>query len=344
MINTGDLWFFFVVAGWLGLIMYVSTNQVQLVSLSNFERLDSTFTGVNSFFREYIQKIALPFLVSAFLFSSALRARLLSSTCSSYNFVIYKNKVSKLLLVIAIFSAAGLLFYDIFSLKRIQTINMAASLVAAYYIVTPPLRITFFRAIAYLLISSMVIYTISWVTSSREIYIGGSFYHSWLLYFAGPLSYFDEFVMRGSVDNHYYGLSSLMGLIGYTLTPLAAVFGMPDVFLFYFERQAPFTVTSDGILYNAFGTMMLDGYYDLGLAGVFILSCIAGLLTTLWYNKGERSSYPFSVCLSSIAIVWVMFLPLGWTGGLQFAFGQAPISLIIIYFWRQIILDIFQIN
>jgi oligosaccharide repeat unit polymerase len=234
--------------------------------------------------------------------------------------------------MITIISGAGLLFYDIVSLKRIQTINMFASLIASYYIVTPPLRMTARRVFFYVLITSIALYVISWVTISREIYIRESSYYSWLFYFAGPLSYFNEFVAQGYVDSYYYGISSFMGLIGYILAPLAAIFGMPEVLTFYFERQAPLFVTNDGSSYNAFGTMMLDGYYDFGLAGVFLLSLVAGLLTTAWYEQGQKSSSPFNVCLSSIAVVWVLFLPLGWTGGLQFAFGQSPISLMMIYF------------
>ena len=176
----------------------------------------------------------------------------------------------------------------------------------------------------------LFIFAMTWVTSSREIYINGSLYMSWVLYFAGPLAYFDNFIKSIYFAPNQNGLSSLMGLIGYGLTPFAAIFGLPESINFYFDRQNSVSIGLHHD-FNAFGTMMLDGYYDFGFAGIFMLSIFAGFLTSKFTTIAKNTDSPFYVCLSAMSFSWIIFFPIGWTGGMQFAFGQAPISILMLY-------------
>lgn len=328
---TGVLWIF-TVLGWAGVLLFIQTNQVKL-NLENFERLDPSYEGVNQIIREYIQKIAIPALASACVIAAALKARLFKwMQVSGTNRTPVIDSIQRKLFWYFLISAAGLFLFDVVSLKRMQTITIAATLLSAYFVVTPRQKWRAKHYAALIGLSLIIVGTISLITSSRDT-IRENVFSSWLLYFSGPLAYFDSFVSGGYIDEYYYGLSSIMGLHGFTFgflraIPLLGVF-VPGIPAYYFDRQINLSIGSN-IDYNAFGTIMLDGYYDFGLFGVFALALFAGFISSLVFRKAQSSSSPLIVSMAVVTTVWVLLMPIGWPGGLQFVFGQIPVSLLAI--------------
>ena len=331
------LWIF-PVLGWLGVLLFIQTNQVKL-NFDDFERLDPSYEGVNQIIREYIQKIAIPALASTCVIAAALKARLFKwLQVSGAKNTPATDSIQRKLFWYLLISAAGLFIFDVVSLKRMQTITIAASLLSAYFFVTPMQKWRTKQYAALIGLSLIFVGTISLITSSRDT-IRENVLSSWLLYFSGPLAYFDSFVGYGYIDEYYYGLSSLMGLHGFSFgflraVPLLGIF-VPGIPTYYFDRQINLNI-GNNIDFNAFGTVMLDGYYDFGRLGVFALALFAGFISSLIFRKAQNSSSPFIVSMAVVTTVWVLLLPIGWPGGLQFVLGQIPLSLLAIELFLRI--------
>jgi len=317
----------FSIIGLISIVIYIISNPIEINFKDDFERLDYSMQDGNAKTREFIYKIGIPFLVSSCLFSSSIRGRIQKCTTNPGNSKKIKD-ISSNLLNTSILCIASLIAYDVISLKRMQTINVAACILTGYIIINEN-KINFFKIAKYAAISLITIYIVYTISEQRDISSKGSILNSWGLYFAGPISFFDSTIKKNIINGNYYGLTSLMGFLGFNGSPIMVMLDLPFGFPYYFERQNVLSI-GESIDFNAFGSIMLDGYYDGKEIGVFLLAIFAGFTTTWAHKKSLKNSSPINVCLSAISITWVIFFPIAWTGGMQLAFGQSPYALLIL--------------
>jgi len=323
---------YFLLLGWLGLLLFIYFNPVKLRLFDSFERLDTVFTDFNPVIREFIHKISIPCLATVCLVSSSIRSRNIQlQQLHTYN--VNVSAINRRFLLLSILSILGMLIFDLISLKRIQTITALTIIFISYILISKSFKFNLKRisiAVASLII---FLYSLSFVTTSRDISVKGSTYASWLLYYIGPLSYFDRYVGNSYIDGYYFGRSTLMGIQGFMFGPIVPIrvvgFFVPRIPEFYFDRQINLTI-GNNLDFNAFGTLMLDGFYDFGESGVLLLAFAVGLLSTALFFRAQVTSSPTTICLAAVAMSWVILSPIGWAGGLQFAMGQLPISIFVL--------------
>ena len=318
--------------GWMGVVLFLGTNTVPTRFGADYERLDPTFIGVSAVVREFILRIAIPGLATAVVVGAALLARLSGHTYGS------ARSLKRKLLIVVMLAGVGLLVYDTMALKRIQTITLFAGVVVGLMFSPRMGRRSFTHVVASTIVAVVLAYTIGVVTVVRDIARPGDVIDSWLLYLAGPTTFFDALLTEHQLDERFHGSMVTMGARGYLFGFLVTVpkIGnlVPRIPEEYFARQEPARI-GPSQRFNAFGTIMLDPYLDLGLPGIAVLSVFTGWAAAAGYVAARSSIEPWRVAWGAVGALWLLWSPIGWAGGLQFSVGGIPVAIGVLEFWRR---------
>lgn len=156
-----------------------------------------------------------------------------------------------------------------------------------------------------------------------------------VLYYAGALSYLDSVISDGDDREYLFGRASLYGMEWVFTKPLTwtgltrdAAPEPSSVLESRLDFRTIGTAGSAQEYYNAFGTYMLEGYYDYGIVGVGLQSLVFGALCSLStrrYQHQRAVKVAWQVMLSA----WILWSPLAWGFGWGF-WCSGPVWLLIL--------------
>lgn len=157
-----------------------------------------------------------------------------------------------------------------------------------------------------------------YITSQRGL---GSILESIIIYFTGSLSYFDSHIQSNIDITHLYGLGFFSGLLDIPLIIIQKLlridFVRPCEYIGTFT--SPTLAIGDNILFNGFGSALLDFWIDFGILGSIINGVILAVLIMYLYKRLEKqnirsySIYIFALVLLVITPVkWELDLPWSW--------------------------------
>ena len=222
------------------------------------------------------------------------------------------------------------MYYDVRTLGRIFTITIAFVMSSAFA-VTTPVRGT--RKVGYALIVGLVLFAgvvLRSVYGSRAT-SNQPLRTAMIIYYAGPLGYFDALTVGGEPSGYEYGRMFCGALEAVFLRPFAWVPVIREVIppeaAPLRERQSVRTI-GRGVNYNAFGTILLDGWYDGGSLGILWMGLSLGLTSGWFWCRARASSSPLVVEFATLSSVWVLWSPLSWAGGFSHT-GPVAIWLLL---------------
>lgn len=303
--------------GILGFALYLAIGEKSYDAMADYNRMSRSGETLYRPVREFIFSVSFPCMITTALVSMTLFARLRyhARGLSMADTTVVRG-VSRNLAFLATVSCICLILFDLFSLGRIFVVIVAALLFAAFFCTTDLSKYSK-RPLAMSAIAlSIFVFLIKLVTERRQIASGSDVWYSVLNYFTGPLAYFNQV----SETSQYFALGRMtfgafesFFLRPFDFVPFVRDF-IPPVSELLAERQITVNI-GPGSRYNAFGTIMLDGYYDAGVYGVMFLACIVGYVSTHYFIKSQVLSSPRTLCLGTLSAVWVLWSPLSWAGG-----------------------------
>lgn len=307
--------------GILGFGLFIILKPVDSTSTTNIIRLSRTGEGLYRPVRELIYSVSLPCLLTIVLASSTLHSRLLNLAYNlSANLGGRARKIKKNMLILLAISSSCLIYYDLLTLGRIYIVSIISIIVMSYLITTKIIRISAKQFFVSVGVFVLIIFLLIKVTALRDIAKGFDAYISFLNYFAGPLAYFN--IIINNISNYEFGRMTFGAFESFFLRPFdfLPIIGnlIPSAPNALVERQESFFISSDS-RYNAFGTIMLDGYYDAGIIGVISISLLVGYISSYYYKKSNSTSSPRILCFCTLSGVWVLWSPLNWAGGFHSA-------------------------
>lgn len=327
----------FVVAGAAGLALLVYLNPARDGAGSESGGLDkagSLYPPVYAF----LHSLAFPTLMTAAVIGISLYTTLLGF--QPHHAVADHSTLRHLTrncLTCCLAAAALFVVHDLVTLGRMSVVTLMLIAVSAFGVVRP----VHIRNLWHLLIGTLAVFStlafIALITQRRSAASTASaadIVLSWLHYLCGPLAYFGTALDADLVQPGHGGRTVLMAVEAFFIRPIDWLpLGkiLPPYPEYYAERQTPLFV-GDGLYYNAFGTVMLDAYYDFGLAGVLGLGLAMGFAATYLYRRARQSPGPIVTTLAVTTCTWMTLSPIMWGGGWQTKLGQVPFWLLITHF------------
>ncbi len=316
------------IIGVIGVITLIVTNPVQLTLSTAFQRLSKGGNTDPPVFAA-IHSLGLPALFSACLLSITLHANLLrdarlrNETLTGAWRIISRNYLRAMIV-----GGLVILVHDGVTLGRMFTSNYVILIFCTYVIISPLPNIHWKTLLKVGIAAGVVVLFAAVVTVLRSIATGADIFTSWLHYFCGPLGYFNLAVNGGLIQEMHWGRTTFMSVEAFFLRPFDWVPAIgklvPDFPDYYADRQTYYFVGSNRLFYNAFGTVMLDPYYDWGALGIPVVGGLVGWTSTYLYRLAQHRRTPLILTMAIITSFWVCISPIMWGGGWQTIVGLMP--------------------
>lgn len=141
-----------------------------------------------------------------------------------------------------------------------------------------------------------------------------------VIYFTGSLNYFNQHIKLTPNINHLYGTAFFSGLLDFPLLIFQSLFGLEMIRPAEYVGQftSPNIIIGDGIIYNGFGSALLDFWLDFGVFGAVIDGIILAVIVMIVY----KLIYKANVRVYSMYIFILMILvitPIKWEFDLQWS-------------------------
>ena len=269
--------------------------------------------------RDIIYKLSLPCLFTTTLVSLTLHGRLIAEIGKMEMDISYAaKKVSKAMCILSVLSGGSLVLYDILTLGRIYIVAIFTLFISSYFHTTLAIRMSFKNVILFFCIILAVVSLFKIVCDRREIREGMA--ESAINYYSGALAYFNsakDDIHKFTLGRMCFGAFETFFWRPYDYVPVIRNFipASPELLE---DRYVAIFIGPDR-KYNAFGTLMLDAYYDAGITGVIMLSFALGYMSTYFYLKSRFTSNPITLCMCTLSGIWILWSPLCWLGGFSFA-------------------------
>ena len=324
--------------GVFGSILFIIQNPIALAVGGQFERMEKA--GSLDIFFYFYHGVVFPALVTTITVAAALHGHLTSRPATE-RMRPDVRKLCRRLLPIVIASMATLMLVDLLTMGRMKTITAFMAVIPAYTVISPRMSVSRRGVLLILLGGGIVFAFIVGVTAWRVNATGSDVYRSLLLYWTGPVRFFDAYLTTGGFGIPMHGRFTLMAFEGFILHsisffPVIHNF-IPELPQEYFLRQNAMDIGPSSN-YNAFGSIMLDPYYDFGLIGVVLLGLVVGVVVVYLYQRSRYDFSPAVLALATVAMAWVIWSPVTWGGGWQVTTGAVPFWIFFIEFllrrWR----------
>lgn len=326
--------FILLLIGAAGLIMLILTNPVQLSLSMSFQRLSKGGNTLPPLYHA-IHSVGLPALFAACILAITLHAALpRDAKLRSEQLTGALQLISRKYLRYLLLGGVIILVHDAVTLGRMFTSNYAILIFCAYLVISPPPKIHWKTVLNVGIGVGIVFLFAASITVLRSIATGTDILKSWLHYFCGSLGYFNLAVDSGLVQEMHWGRTTLMSVEAFLLRPYewVPIIGklIPSFPYYYEDRQTYYFVGSSRLFYNAFGTIMLDPYYDFGILGIPVVGGAVGWVTTYLYRLSQQIRTPLVMTMAVITTFWVCVSTIMWGSGWQTIVGVMPFWMYLV--------------